>query len=103
MSRLVYDTLTGKIVQNIGGHMDIVRDVAWHPHRPEILTSSWDSMVNISQFIDRPAHASVRSEQKKRRAKDAADDDGSDDETRAKPYSLRRSRRIANRAATRPQ
>lgn len=38
---LVYDILTGKMVNGgIEGHKDIVRDVAWHPKRNEILTSS---------------------------------------------------------------
>lgn len=37
----VYDILTGKMVNGgIEGHKDIVRDVAWHPKRNEILTSS---------------------------------------------------------------
>lgn len=40
-SSLVYDILTGKMVNGgIEGHKDIVRDVAWHPKRNEILTSS---------------------------------------------------------------
>uniref|UniRef100_A0A182QGS1 Uncharacterized protein n=1 Tax=Anopheles farauti TaxID=69004 RepID=A0A182QGS1_9DIPT len=37
---IIYDVLTGSIVEAIEGHQDIVRDVAWHPHRTEILTSS---------------------------------------------------------------
>jgi uncharacterized protein (DUF924 family) len=37
----VYDILTGKMVNGgIEAHKDIVRDVSWHPHRNEILTSS---------------------------------------------------------------
>lgn len=94
--RLVYDTLTGKIVQSIEGHKDIVRDVAWHPHRPEVLTSSWDTMVNINKFLDR-AQAHNRFERKKRSPKRGPKkDDGEDRDNRIKPYTLRRSRRIAN-------
>lgn len=40
---VIYDILTGKIVKAIKGHQDIVRDVAWHPHRSEILTCSVSS------------------------------------------------------------
>lgn len=32
------------------GHKDIVRDVAWHPQRNEILTSSWDNNVNVNFY-----------------------------------------------------
>lgn len=44
----VYDVLTGKIAYSVRGHKDIVRDVAWHPSRNEILTSSWDYNVNLN-------------------------------------------------------
>uniref|UniRef100_U5EIK3 Putative microtubule associated complex n=1 Tax=Corethrella appendiculata TaxID=1370023 RepID=U5EIK3_9DIPT len=47
---IIYDVLTGKIVQAIEGHRDIVRDVAWHPHRSEILTSSWDFQVKLNTY-----------------------------------------------------
>lgn len=97
---VVYDTLTGKIEQSIEGHKDIVRDVAWHPHRPEVLTSSWDSTVNINKFVDR-AQASVRNERSKRlpRKRGPKKDDSEDRDGRPKLYSLRRSRRIANQRA----
>lgn len=45
---IVYDVLTGKMVYWARGHKDIVRDVSWHPHRNEILTSSWDFKVNLN-------------------------------------------------------
>lgn len=35
---------------NIEGHRDIVRDVAWHPKRNEILTSSV-SLVKLYKLI----------------------------------------------------
>ncbi|XP_018566503.1 DDB1- and CUL4-associated factor 11 isoform X2 [Anoplophora glabripennis] len=42
---IVYDSLTGKIKGDINGHVACVRDVAWHPTRNEILSSSWDGLV----------------------------------------------------------
>lgn len=37
---VMYDVLTGEMVQALRGHNNIVRDVAWHPQRSEILTCS---------------------------------------------------------------
>uniref|UniRef100_A0A182MI24 Uncharacterized protein n=1 Tax=Anopheles culicifacies TaxID=139723 RepID=A0A182MI24_9DIPT len=37
---IIYDVLTGAIVEAIEGHHDIVRDVDWHPHRTEVMTCS---------------------------------------------------------------
>lgn len=90
---LVYDILTGKMVQTIEGHKDIVRDVAWHPKRNEILTSSWDYSVNINTFQDKLT-------EKKRSRNPPADflDDNQDLMDVAPP--LRRSRRIAQRLAS---
>lgn len=42
---VIYDLLTGNIVQRLLGHKACVRDVAWHPYFPEIISSSWDSTV----------------------------------------------------------
>lgn len=36
----VYDVLTGKIEKIISGHKGNVRDASWHPHRPEIVSTS---------------------------------------------------------------
>lgn len=44
---LVYDVLTGKIREAIGGHRDVVRDVDWHPIRHEIVSSSVSSIVIV--------------------------------------------------------
>lgn len=76
----------------IEGHKDIVRDVAWHPKRNEILTSSWDYTVNINTFQDKST------ERKRSRFLPAEymNDDG-DMMDIAPP--LRRSRRIAQRLA----
>ena|SRR3990167_11108220 len=38
----IFDVLTGKIVKKLDGHKDTVRDVSWHPHLPEIVSSAWD-------------------------------------------------------------
>lgn len=35
---LVYDLLTGAIVKKVEGHNSVVRDVHWHPFRPEIVS-----------------------------------------------------------------
>ncbi|XP_042913328.1 DDB1- and CUL4-associated factor 11-like [Parasteatoda tepidariorum] len=42
---VVYDILTGKIKAILRGHKGCVRDVAWHPYRNEIMSSSWDGTV----------------------------------------------------------
>lgn len=47
---IIYDVLTGHIKEAIEGHKDIVRDVAWHPERAEIISSSWDSHVNLITY-----------------------------------------------------
>lgn len=49
---IIYDVLTGKMVSAIEGHSDMVRDVAWHPKRPEILSCAWDYNVNLNTYID---------------------------------------------------
>jgi len=42
---VIYDLLTGNIAQRLSGHKACVRDVAWHPYFPEIISSSWDFTV----------------------------------------------------------
>lgn len=41
----IYDALTGLPVQILRGHQACVRDVSWHPYKPELTSTSWDSVV----------------------------------------------------------
>lgn len=66
---IVYDSLTGKVEEFVHGHKACVRDVSWHPHRNEILTSSvclfqqfsrysntffqWDGVVGQWKYVDK--------------------------------------------------
>lgn len=79
---------------SVRGHKDIVRDVAWHPSRSEILTSSWDYNVNLNWRGQR------KKAQLKRSLKEANQDDPSandDDNTDSAAPPPRRSRRLALR------
>lgn len=42
---IIYDLLTGKMLRQIKGHKECIRDVSWHPFHPHIVTSSWDGKV----------------------------------------------------------
>merc|ERR1711997_348745 len=48
----VYDVLTGQIVRELTGHRSCVRDVSWHPYRPEITSSSWDSCLARWTYLE---------------------------------------------------
>lgn len=78
--------------------VDIVRDVAWHPKRQEILTTSWDFNVNINTFIEqgtekkRNRRVSFKSYVRSRY--EESDGDETEEENEPPP---RRSRRIAQR------
>jgi WD repeat-containing protein 23 len=37
---VIYDILTGKIQTILKGHRSCVRDVSWHPDRPELVSTS---------------------------------------------------------------
>lgn len=88
---IIYDALTGKMVQAIESHRDTVRDVAWHPHRPEVLTCSWDYHVNLQTYLcaENAKMKTCPYATRTRRMMDS-DDDSEDDSP-----PLRRSRRIA--------
>lgn len=91
---IIYDALTGVMVGNIESHRDTVRDVAWHPHRPEVLTCSWDFHINLQTYLcdeneNKKKKFGCPYNAKSRRLMD--DDEYNEDGTRR----LRRSRRIA--------
>lgn len=75
---------------SVRGHKDIVRDVAWHPSRCEILTTSWDYNVNMNY------RGQKKKMPMKRSLKEVNEDDacGTDDAAAPPP---RRSRRLALR------
>lgn len=39
------DIVTGKTVQELRYHREIVRDLSWHPHLPMMVTSAFDGSV----------------------------------------------------------
>lgn len=87
---IIYDVLTGAMVEKIESHRDTVRDVAWHPHRAEVLTCSWDFHVNLQTYLcTENAKKKTCPYSRNRRLMDS-DDDSEDDSP-----PLRRSRRIA--------
>lgn len=78
-------------MHNYRGHKDIVRDVAWHPSRNEILTSSWDYNVNLNWYGPKKK-THLKRPHKELNRNDPADDD-EDNAVTAPP--LRRSKRLA--------
>lgn len=41
----IWDALTGEVVRKLHGHYGTVRDVAWHPKEPILISSSWDQSL----------------------------------------------------------
>lgn len=78
---IIYDSLTGDIVRKLGRIQDCIRDISWHPQRPEIIASSW------ARGIVKWVHGSNISEDERNAAIV---------ETRQTYSKLRRSQRIAN-------
>ncbi len=39
------DIVSGKVVQELRYHREIVRDLAWHPHLPMMVTTAFDGSV----------------------------------------------------------
>lgn len=76
------------------GHKDIVRDVAWHPSRSEILTSSWDYNVNLNYRGHKKKVQLKRSLNEVNQDDPSANDDENVDSAAPPP---RRSRRLALR------
>jgi len=44
---IIYDLLTGTVVEKLKGHRNIVRDPNWHPYLPKILTASFDGTIGV--------------------------------------------------------
>lgn len=42
---VIYDVLTGKVHSVLSGHTACVRDASWHPHRLELVSTSWDGTL----------------------------------------------------------
>ena len=42
---LLFDIRTGGILERLGGHTDVVTDVAFHPRVPHLLTACMDGNV----------------------------------------------------------
>lgn len=53
---MVYDLLTGKVVRRLSGHLQCTRDVAWHPYKNEIVSSSWDGALGLWYYHDFDAY-----------------------------------------------
>lgn len=47
----VYDLLTGEKVKTLKGHNGCVRDVSWHPYRPEIASTSVSFFLNQELLV----------------------------------------------------
>lgn len=45
---VIYDVLTGKIEKVLKGHRACVRDVSWHPYRPELVSTSVSSPQHMA-------------------------------------------------------
>lgn len=49
-SVVIYDALTGQVTSRLRGHRLTVRDVAWHPYHPEIVSTSWDKTLGLWSY-----------------------------------------------------
>jgi DDB1- and CUL4-associated factor 11 len=72
---LVYDMATGRMVRALDQHSDIVRDVAWHPTAPLIVTSSWDGTNNRYEYRAEANSAAAADDSKRSAARTAAEAD----------------------------
>jgi WD repeat-containing protein 23 len=52
---VIYDLLTGQMVKTLKGHKACVRDVSWHPFRPELVSTSWDNTIGLWTYEGRHA------------------------------------------------
>lgn len=42
---MIFDVLTGRIVQKLSGHTETVRDLDWHPEMQTLVSTGWDGRV----------------------------------------------------------
>ena len=47
LQNFLFSQLTGEQVAKLSFHDCAVRDVSWHPHRPQIASVSWDGRVAL--------------------------------------------------------
>lgn len=47
----VYDLLSGKVLCQLKGHKECIRDVSWHPFHPHIVTSAVSKRSTVKIFI----------------------------------------------------
>ena len=43
----VFDIRAGKVLHKLGGHTDVVSDVAFHRQRPELVTGCLDGKLRV--------------------------------------------------------
>lgn len=89
---VVYDALTGEIVEALRGHVACVRDVDWHPTRNEILSSSWDGTVG------KWVYSNMDFSKEKEKPEKEMEDKCSDSETRDRRRSITK-RRMETRSS----
>mmetsp|Transcript_10957 Transcript_10957/g.44827 ORF Transcript_10957/g.44827 Transcript_10957/m.44827 type:complete len:238 (+) Transcript_10957:51-764(+) len=53
-SIIIYDVVSGEKLKVLSGHIAPVRDVSWHPHSPEIVSSSWDGTIRSWRYSAEP-------------------------------------------------
>eukprot|EP00961_Rhodomonas_salina_P057103 767700-Rhodomonas_salina.2 len=60
----VYDTLTGRLAgRPLMGHADVVRQAAWHPTLPELVSSSWDGRCVRWEYRELEAERGLQEEE----------------------------------------
>lgn len=100
---VIYDALTGRIKRDLSGHHACVRDVSWHPHRHEIISSSWDGIVGRWRYESRGDPWPDLPSDNFNFDDTIFSDDDVDSSSNRRPKILRRSRRIAQRLAREQQ
>lgn len=50
---VIYDLFSGKIVQKLKGHTNVIRDVTWSKCGSSILSSSWDRSISHWKYVNK--------------------------------------------------